>query len=160
MILYFNSKIVKDNLTPNSVDSGYFYPIIYPRIENVIFEKEDVLIKTIESYREIHFTKMYFNIEFEQVDKTKESYFVDLINKIWPDTEKIIKFKRPSNIKDWILETENLVSQNKIGEPVLVVMNHDHPFLEYNTKIFNEIVTRVFNIDESSYKKILYYNLV
>ena len=68
MILYFNAKIVKENLTPNTIDSGYFYPVVYPRMDNIIYDKIEILYKTIQSYKTINFNKIYFNIEFEDFD--------------------------------------------------------------------------------------------
>jgi hypothetical protein len=158
MILYFNSKIVSDSLIPNKYNSGYFYPIVYPRYENVIYDKEDILIKTIGSYKDIQFSKIYINIEFENIDIVKEKYFIDYIDSLWPNTYKSIKFKRPSTLNNWIFEIENKLNENDKDEPVLVVMNHDHPFLEYNIHVFRDIVSKVFSSDESSFKKILYYS--
>lgn len=158
MILYFNSKIVKDNLTPDTKESGYFYPIIYPRNENIIYNKEEVLYKTIESYKTIEFSKVYINIEFEVTDYTKESILSSFINELWPKALKSIKFKRPSTVSGWIAETENLLLENNINEPVLVVMNHDHPFLEYNIRAFNDTVSNVFDNNDSVFKRILFYS--
>ncbi len=158
MILYFCSKIIEENLTPNFERSDYFYPIVYPQKIFNNYSKKEVFFKTIRSYSKIDFTKVIFSIEFENDKNASEKEFADLVYSLWSPNKVELRFQRPSNLNDWKAETHYLKNKYGFNEPVLVAMNHDHPFVDYHPSAFNKIVDLVFDKDKSNLCKALYYS--
>ncbi len=158
MILYFCSKIIEENLTTNFLNVQYNYPVIYPSTNVDDISKKDVFYKTLKSYSKLVFTKVILRIEFEEDKKANEGQLLNFINSIWPKELIDIKFDRPSNVNEWLIESDELISKYGHAEPVLVVMNHDHPFIDYNPKVFMDMIDLVFQNNEINTDIAFYYS--
>lgn len=157
--LYFNCRITEQQLTPDIVNSGWFYPITYPKnINKERLSQYKILIKTVKSYSEINFEVAIFNIEIDYINDEIEHEIKDLINKNYNAKKIIINFTRPSTISEWIKNVSEMQLHIKKDTAVLVVMNHDHPFVDYTTNTFTKIVENVFTENEINYGKALYYS--
>lgn len=158
MILYFCSKIIDENLTLDFRDIGYYYPVIYPKKEIQFESKKDVLFKTIQSYSSISFSKVVFRIDFENEKEKNQKDLINLIYTIWPKEIVDINFSRPSSVNEWLEECIYLNTKYEINTPVLVAMNHDHPYVDYNSNIFKKVVDLVFDKSKTNLNKALYYS--
>lgn len=160
MILYFNTKLVNSSLINSEVPHSYFYPIVYPRSESILSKCSpfSILLKTIKSYSVIDFTAVIFNIEIDLDIPNYKKILSDFINDNFKQSNVILNFNRPSTIQDWILDINGYKEQINFNEPVFVAMNHDHPFVDYQTVTFSKIVSKVFTYDDNNFKKVLYYS--
>jgi hypothetical protein len=157
--LYFNCRITEQQLTPDIVNSGWFYPITYPKsIRNERLSQYKILIKTIESYSKINFDVAVFNIEIDYISDEIKREIKDLIINNYSANKFLINFTRPSTINEWIKNVSETQLHIKKDTAVLVVMNHDHPFIDYTTNTFTKIVENVFKENEINYGKALYYS--
>jgi hypothetical protein len=157
--LYFNCRLTEQRLTIDRPDSGYFYPVTYPqRIGAEIFNQYAVLLKTIETYAVFKFDTVIFNLAIDIIDDKIEEELKKLITDNYSASKIIIKMTRPSTVKDWINDTADASAQIKKNCPVLVVMNHDHPFIDYTPHAFNAFVEKVFPEMENNLGKALYYS--
>lgn len=159
MILYFNTKLINSPLINQQVAHDYFYPVVYPRKESVLSKCSpfDILIKTIKSYSVINFTTVIFNLEIDLDIPNYKEILSELINNNFTQSRIILKFYRPSTIHNWIADIKNYNEQINFNEPVFVVMNHDHPFVDYQVDSFKDIVSKVFT-NENNFKKVFYYS--
>ena len=157
--LYFNCRLTEQRLTVDSSDSGYFYPVTYPqRVGTEIFNQYAVLLKTIESYAVFKFDTIIFNFEIDFIDDKIKEELKKLITDNYSANKIIIKMTRPSTVKSWIKDTADASAQIKKNSPVLVVMNHDHPFVDYTPHEFSVFVDKVFSDSENNLGKALYYS--
>jgi hypothetical protein len=157
--LYFNCRLTEQRLTVDRTDSGFFYPVTYPqRVGTEIFNQYAVLLKTIESYAVFTFDTVIFNLAIDFIDVKIEEELKKLITDNYSANKIIIKMSRPSTVKDWINDTADASAQIKKNSPVLVVMNHDHPFVDYTPHAFNAFVEKVFSESENNLGKALYYS--
>jgi hypothetical protein len=156
--LYFNCRITEQPLTPDKLNSGWFYPITFPKsINSERSSQYEVLVKTIESYAKIKFDVIVFNIEIDNIDDEKKNQIKQLIEK-YSANKIILNFSRPSTIEEWIENVSEMQIHIKENTPVLVCMNHDHVFVDYTTIVFNRVLENVFNETENNYGKALYYS--
>lgn len=157
--LYFNCKLTKQKLIPENIDSGYFYPVTYPRKSSLeSFDQYTILIKTIISYSVLKFETAIFNIDIEGIDEHDREDIKNIIAENYSTSKTILKFSRPSTVEEWkrdVANTSNIIKKNS---PVLVVMNHDHPFVDYATSAFNTLLADVFPESENNHGKALYYS--
>jgi hypothetical protein len=158
MLLYLCSKIVEENLTADFKDQGYFYPVIYPKKVVDFVAKKDVLLKTIKSYSTLEFSKTIFRIEFNDNAEQNQKEILDLIFSIWPRDRVDVRFSRPSTVNEWLDESIDLIRKYGGKEPVVVAMNHDHPFVDYNPEVFGDIVKTVFDDHAAKGNRALYYS--
>lgn len=159
MILYFNSRITKMTLTPNAVNSGYFYPQVYPK--GLPVAKADtqfkILLRTIESYSRIKFDRVIFNIVLDDQEGNERDELKEVIYKSFPDTQITLNFTRPATLKEWIADADKLRESIDPNAPALVIMNHDHPFVDIDGRIFNKIVNKIFSLTVNNFGKVFYY---
>jgi len=157
--LYFNSRITEQSLIPDRIDSGWFYPVTYPqRVGTGSLSQYAVLLKTIESYAVFKFDTVIFNITIDFIDSQIEEELKKLITDNYSANKIIIRFTRPSTLDEWkkdVAEVSSLIEKNS---PVLVVMNHDHPFIDYTPDVFNAVVEKVFPKSGNNFGKALYYS--
>ena len=157
--LYFNCRLTGQRLTVDSADSGYFYPVTYPqRVSTEIYNQYAVLLKTIESYAVFKFDTIIFNLAIDFIDDRIEEEIKKLIINNYSANKITIKMTRPSTVKEWINDTAYASTEIKKNSPVLVVMNHDHPFVDYTPRAFNAFVEAVFPDSENNLGKALYYS--
>jgi hypothetical protein len=68
--LYFNCKLTGKKLTADRLDSGYYYPVTYPKKMGVEeFNQYKVMLKTIESYAVFKFDIVIFNLDIDLLDE-------------------------------------------------------------------------------------------
>lgn len=159
MILYFNCRITNVELNPNTINSGYFYPQVFPK--GLPVSKTDsqfkVLLKTIESYSRIKFESVIFNIVLDNQEVNEQKELRDVIYKSFPDSRISLNFTRPSTLKEWIAAAEKLGEFINPNAPMLVMMNHDHPLVDLDGRIFNKIVEKIFSPTVNNRGKVFYY---
>ena len=157
--LYFNCRITEQRLTPDRIDSCWFYPVTYPQRGGTgSLSQYAVLLKTIESYAVFKFDTVIFNIGLDFIDSHIEEELKKRITDNYSANEVILRFTRPSTLEEWkrdVAEASTLIEKDS---PVLVVMNHDHPFIDHTPDVFNALVEKVFPKSENNFGKVLYYS--
>jgi hypothetical protein len=158
--LYFNARLTKSQLIEDKITSGYFYPVVYPRNADRFksCSQYEVLITTISSYDRLKFEYAIFNLELDGASIQELEYLSSEIKRVINANLIKVNFKRPSTINSWIeniADMQDLIGNNK---PVLVVMNHDHPFVDYDQVTFFETVEEVFEGNGDNFGKALYYS--
>jgi hypothetical protein len=156
--LYFNTRITESLLISDTRNSAYFYPIVYPQSSLKKNSQYSILIKTINSYSSIKFDVAIFNIEIDEITFDKKKELEKLISDKITANKKIVSFKRPCNIKEWRDNVQFLIKIVNKNDPVLIVMNHDHPFIDYKKTVFIDVVNEIFNLDLNNMGKALYYS--
>ena len=155
--LYFNCKLTNERLLPNSLTSEYFYPVVYPRnpmMKNIT--QYEVLIETIKSYSAFNFKYAIFNIEIDGVDDLQKKEITEIISRIFKRNNYNINFVRPSNRASWRSDIKSAIDLIGPNSPVLVVMNHDHPYVDYAPSVFIKIIDHIFSGD--NFCKAFYYS--
>ena len=117
-----------------------------------------VLLKTIKSYAAFKFDVIIFNIEIDNLNNQIQEELRECINKNYSANKLILNFTRPSTLDEWKKDLAEVVSAIESKSPVLVAFNHDHPFVDYTTDIFNALVEKVFPYSENNCGKVLYYS--
>lgn len=157
--LYFNCRLTEQRRAPDKLDSGYFYPVTYPqRAGTEALSQYEVLLKALSSYAVIKFDVAIFNMAIDFSDDSMQEELKRLILGGYSAKKVIIRFTRPSTVEGWkrdVTEASTLIETNS---PVLVVMNHDHPFIDYTPDVFTALVEKVFPESESNFGKVLYYS--
>ena len=157
--LYFNSRLTTETLNHDSIDSSWFYPATYPRHANAnSINQYEVLLRSIKSYAVLKFHTAIFNIAIDLHDNQLEEEIKNCINSNCSADNIIVNFTRPSTLEEWRIDAEYLASLIPPNSPILVIMNHDHPFVDYTPIPFNSLVEQVFGELESNLGKVLYYS--
>ena len=156
--LYFNCRITGKPLTSNDNDSNYFYPIIYPNENVEVISQYRVLISTIKSYSEIDFELAIFNIDIDNITKNQEYEIRRLIDLNIEAKKIYLNFFRPTTLSEWKKDAEFLQKIIEKDSPVLVVMNHDHPFVDYTSAAFLSVIDSIFKEGNSNFGKVMYYS--
>ena len=155
--IYFNCKLVASPAVSNSSDHHFFYPVVYPKsYDSLPISKFEILKKTLITYRVFKFNVAIFNLDLESLTDKK------IIKKIIKNNifakKIIINFKRPNTIIDWKKDVKKIMKLIPKNEPVLVSMNHDHPYIDYNAKYFLNNINLIFKKNEKNFKKVYYYS--
>lgn len=157
--LYFNCRVTGRNLISNGVGSGFFYPIIYPKnSQDFNLTQVEILLKVIKSYSSIKFDKAVFNIDIDSKDVELTSIISRTIEEHIKANKTIMGFARPSSLREWqcdLLRVSELIGANL---PVLIVMNHDHAFVDYTPLVFNQIIKNIFPELSDNFGKALLYS--
>ena len=158
--LYFNCFLTENTTDQLSDgDRGFFYPVTYPRPLNVeSISQIDILIKVIKSYSTIEFDVVVFNLDIPFATEEIRNTIKNLITKNLTYSEAHIFFERPSTVLHW---TENIAKYHNVFKPespLLVVMNHDHPFIDYSDFSIQKIVKQVFPSLKNNFGKVLCYS--
>jgi hypothetical protein len=158
--LYFNCFITENKIDQLSHgDRGFFYPVSYPRpltVESI--SQIDILIKVIKSYSNIEFDVVIFNLDIPFATEEIRTKIKSLISKSFTYNKVYIFFERPSTILDWTKDIAKYQNVFKPESPLLVVMNHDHPFVDYTTSSIQKIVKQVFPSLQNNFGKVLCYS--
>lgn len=155
--LYFNCKLTNEILIPNKLTSEYFYPVIYPKnplMKNVT--QYEVLIETIKSYSVFDFKYAVFNIEIDKIDDLQKKEISEIISEIFKRDNFKINFVRPSNLASWRNDIKSAMALIGSNSPVLIVMNHDHPYVDYAPSVFIRVIDQIFSGDD--FCKAFYYS--
>lgn len=154
MNLYFNTKIVASTIHRNN--PNIFYPVVMPKKyffdENLQYE---ILKSVIKSYSKLDFSKCIFNIEIDSDSKKKE--IKSLIEANFDKEITHLNFSRPFDKNSWLNDIDKNFNHN-MDECTLVVMNHDHKFIDNQNNTFYSVVNKIFPNDNNNFKKILYYS--
>ena len=157
--LYFNCRITKINLKEIDINTHHFYPVMYPQsCHSKYLSQREVLLKTLESYIPIKFNVAVFNIAFDSIDKNIENQITTLIKDNYTANKIVINFTRPSYLNEWKKDVDYLSSLIEKNDPLLVVMNHDHLFIDYTPYVFENTVNKVFQKTVSNFRKTLVYS--
>lgn len=159
--LYFNCKIVAKRVVPvNSVsDDGFFFPVMYPGVYD--YPTPDnafkILCKTIESYAHIKFSHIFFNIDIDSLPESCKDELCQLIKQKFTCDNVYLRLSVAITVSEWLLDLERVC--NVVGDqvPVLVCMNHDHPYLDYNEAYFHRCIDIIFPSTESGFQKVFAY---
>lgn len=159
MILYFNTKIVHTPLINAKGNHDFFYPVVYPRAEPAFIKENpfEILLRTIGSYASLPFSRAIFNIEVDLDIPNYKAVLESFIQDNFGGSEVILRFERPSTVQSWIEDINRHTATADIDEPVLVVMNHDHPFVDYAVKPLYDAVEEVFS-SKDNFQRVLYYS--
>ena len=155
--LFFNTKLVGYQLIQSNRKSCYLTPIMYPTASftNSLTQLQ-VLIETIKSYSKISFNVAIFNLDFSELDTLENEQIEKVIKNNIHSDKLIINFTRASNPIDWNDSVNFALRMIGLNSPTLVVMNHDHLFVDRNDLFLNTIVDNIFNSD-NDFGKILSY---
>lgn len=155
--LYFNCRVTGKNLISNGVGSGFFYPVIYPKnSQDLNLTQIEVLLEVIKSYSSIEFDVAVFNISVDVEDDSM--CIANAIEEYIRANRIIVSFVRPSSLKEWqddLVRVSELIRPNS---PVLVVMNHDHIFVDYRPIVFGQIIEKIFPESDNNFGKALVYS--
>ena len=159
--LYFNCKIVNSDLYNSEVGNGCFYPVCYPSDRDIKHNLNSfyVLMETLKSLSRIDFKFIIFNIDLSDIENDKYKYkneVKELIEDKFSDVDISLNFNRPSKVSDWIDEASNLAELVGSKNPVLVMFNHDHPYIDYYQDVLYETVSNVFQ-DSNNKNKLLHF---
>ena len=158
--LYFNSKLtgrgVHDPVT--TYGDTVVLSSIYCRNSRGLSQLE-VLVGVIESYKDIVFENAVFNIDIAELNDDAEIKISSAIKfNINVENNLIVNFFRPSTVNEWVDDVKNNFPIIGPDVPVLVVMNHDHPFVDYNIDAIGKIVKDVFGVSGANFGKVLPYS--
>lgn len=155
MNLYFNTKLVKSTIHEDSPST--FYPVVMPK--DYEFDGEtlqfEILKSVLISYSKLNLKKCVFNIELQSEDNNNE--IKNLIKENFTDVNFEIYSKRPYNKTTWLNDIQKHFG-NMINEPLLLVMNHDHQFIDHQTKTFENVISKIFPDDNDNFKKAFIYS--
>ena len=155
--LYFNSRLT--NQTPQ-VSSGInitgIWPTPYPsRFLRKPLNQLEVLKKSLESMKGFKFRLAYFNLEIDDdIDQTASLDIEDYLNNCIHAEKLILNRKRPSTKREWEIDTEKFSMLCGKTEPVLVAMNHDYIFIDYDQDAMERVVDKVFGISEGNVSEV------
>lgn len=159
--LYFNCKITENRLIPDKENSGYYYPVVYPTSYTFkTISQYEVLKKTLASYNLLKFKVAILNIEIENIKDFKKIELTEIIKNNINAQKLVINFHRPFLVEDWKKDTKKAMELIPKNDPVLVCMNHDHPYIDYSVKFFSNNLDLVFPSSENNFKKVYYYSSI
>jgi hypothetical protein len=157
--LYFNCKITEKQLTSDKESLGYYCPVIYPASYTFkTISQYEVLKKTLASYNLLKFKVAILNIEIENIKNFIKDELTEIIKNNINTQKLIINFHRSSDLGAWKKDTKLAMEFIQKTDPVLVCMNHDHPYIDYSTKFFYNNLNFIFPRHENNFKKIYYYS--
>jgi len=155
--LYFNTKLIGSQLHKN-FNNFSFYPMMYPRKDKGLSQFE-VLIGVIESFKLLTFNYAIFNIEIDNITKENEKTLLDAIsNNINSIKKTYVNLSRPSDKTSWCQDISHYIKETRDKSPFLVIMNHDHPYVDYSEKVLDLALSNVFKNFDENYKKVMHYS--
>jgi hypothetical protein len=157
--LYFNCKLTHESVALGKITTRYNYPVTYPKkIESSEFSQYEVLIATIKSYSIFKFDIVIFNIDIDSRTDEVEEEIKNIILNTYTANKIILNFSRPSTVEGWLKNVTEASSLIKKNSPVLVVMNHDHPFIDYTQNLFIDLIKIIFPEKNNNFGKAFYYS--
>ena len=159
--LYFNCFLVENKSDQLSHShKGFFYPVTYPKSQMIgEYSQYDILVKAIKSYSTLEFDEVVFNLDIPYATKSMKSNLLDLIKCELQFNNLQVFFNRPSTVVDWKKDVEKNRFFFKPNTPILVVMNHDHLFIDYSTLTIDKVISQVFPESDSNFGKVLYFEM-
>ena len=151
--LYFNSRLT--GLTPHAstgMNLAGIWPTPYPsKFSRQPLNQLEVLKKALESMKGFKFRLAYINLEIDDDIDEKPSFDIeDYLNNCINAEKLILNRKRPSTKREWEIDTKKFSMLCGKTEPVLVAMNHDFIFIDYDQDAMERVVDKVFEISEEN----------
>jgi hypothetical protein len=131
---------------------------VYPKKDINNSNKLKIVKDTLLTYSTINFSKVIINLEIDGISAEVKDELRLFIDDIFDSNLSSLNFTRPSTIKSWLNDINQYENIFNFNEPVLVVMNHDHSFVDYQVDTFLNCVQEVFSKSESNKYKVLYYS--
>lgn len=158
--LYFNCKIVESALYNSKVGNGCFYPVCSPIDRDPA--KDDsavqVLLNTIKTLSNLEFRHAIFNIDISDVNNPELKEKISrLVKNIFFKSSIELRFNRPNTLNEWRDDARRLSKIIGRDDPILVMFNHDHPYIDYNVDLFTEVIGNVFSKNVDNKNKLLHF---
>jgi hypothetical protein len=135
--LYYNTKLTKVPVQSKNFLhlTNFFHPAYFPsHFDTISVSSIDQCLFSIESLHVLKFNKAIFNISLDVDEEKVRQKIKNVIQEKIKANNVIINWRRPSTRDHWLEDIEQL--EIIVGnEPVLVIMNHDHPL---NPKYSND----------------------
>jgi hypothetical protein len=158
--LYFNARLIGKQLVKPNRNSFYVSPIMYPTsINQKNLNQYEVLVNTIITYSKINFNVAIFNLDIGNYNDGDTKDIKKLLIKYIRAKKLIINFTRPSNSKEWYKSVTNAHLLIGYNQPTLIVMNHDHFFLDDDDLYLDKIVNDIFNTNNDFGKMLAYSHI-
>lgn len=159
--MYFNARLTNSKLFGDDPKAGWFYPVLYPANGiDTSYNQRNVLEKALKSYSKLSFDSAYFNIEIDNISDLTKIDLRKFIERHIKCNNLVVNFKRPGTLEEWKLDLEKACKTIGSDIPVLVAMNHDHIFVDADSKVFDSVVNNVFgkSSEGNNEKKIFIYS--
>lgn len=155
--LYFCCKLTDS--TVFQTDSNFFYPVTYPQNYVAKKNKAEILLESLSSLSKINFDFAFFYIELSDEFICYTQAIHSLLSSSIKANSLLIEFSRPSTLLEWKKQAASVRQQISDKSPLLVIMNHDHIFVEYNPSSFINTIQQVFSDDlDIGRRKVLSYS--
>ena len=144
--LYFCCRITTTPLHSGSDgNSGFFYPTPYPRNQRAGNDSQlDILVHSLTSFAPLKFRNAIINIQVDGGFESDCSRISSAINDSINSVHTKIRFARASSLREWQAEARSLSDELGASEILLVSMNHDHFYSDYNPDALDRAVQSVF----------------
>jgi len=122
----------------------------YPRI--------DIFKYTLNSYKNIPFTHMYFFVLLDREYVNQENELTSYIYSTFSNIEKsniYITYNRITQQLEWIPIINNLINKHGLEELVWFLNNDDHVFIDFDMDILNEGL-ELLKLEQSEHKSLYF----
>ena len=144
--LYYNTKLTEAFANPKNFLqlSNFFHPSYFPsHFDTISMSSIDQCLFSINSLNVLKFNRVVFNISLEVDEEKIRQKIKNLIQEKIKANNIIINWSRPSTKDQWLKDVTQF--ESIVGnEPVLVIMNHDHPLNPKYSDLFIKDVEKCF----------------
>lgn len=156
--LYYNTKLTEVSVhSKNFLHlTNFFHPAYFPsHFDTISVSSIDQCLFSIESLHVLKFNKAIFNISLDVDEEKVRQKIKNVIQEKIKANNVIINWSRPSTRDHWLEDVEQL--EIIVGnEPVLVIMNHDHPLNPKYSNLFTKDVEKCFLTNK--YHRVMSYS--
>jgi len=144
--LYFCCRITTKPLhSASNSNSGFFYPTPYPRNQKAVNDSQlDVLVHSLTSLAPLRFHNAVINIQIDGGTEADCSRISSVVNTSIISVRTRLRFARAASLREWQAEAHSLSDELGAGEILLVSMNHDHFYSDWNPTALDHAVQQVF----------------
>ena len=144
--LYYNTKLTKASVNSKNFLqlSDFFHPSYFPsNFDTISMTSIDQCLFSINSLNVLEFNRVIFNISLDIDEEKVRQKIKNLIQEKIKANNITINWSRPSTRDQWLKDVSQL--ETMVGnEPVLVIMNHDHPLNPKYSDLFIKDVEKCF----------------
>jgi hypothetical protein len=148
--LYYNTKLTKVSVQSKNFLhlTNFFHPAYFPsHFDTISVSSIDQCLFSIESLHALKFNRAIFNISLEVDEEKARKKIKNVILEKIKANNISVNWSRPATRGQWLKDVEQL--EIVVGdEPVLVIMNHDHPLNPKYSNLFTKDVEKCFLINE------------
>jgi len=148
--LYYNTKLTQVPIhSKNFLHlTNFFHPAYYEsHFDMISVSSLDQCLFSIESLHVLKFNRAIFNISLDEDDEKVRQKIKNVIQEKIKANNITVNWFRPSTRGQWLKDVEQL--EIIVGnEPVLVIMNHDHPLNPKYSNLFIKDVEKCFLTNE------------